>query len=91
MIDPELKKELGVINENLVSLRQKGGWWKSLLHGLMTGLGSVFGVVLALAIIGWLLNVAGVIPAFRNEANQWKELIDQAQQQRLPTKSQNTK
>lgn len=85
MIDHDLKNELEKINANVAALQLK--WWKSLLHGLMTGFGSVLGVVLALAVLGWLLNIAGVIPAFRKEAGEWRKLIEQAQQ-RLPAKSQ---
>lgn len=91
MIDPELRKELESINKNLVMLQNKGAWWKALIHGAMTGFGSVIGVLMALAVLGWLLNVAGIIPAFKNEANQWRELIQQAQQQRLPSKTPATK
>ena len=84
MIDPELKKELEVINGNLILLQEKGGWWKALLHGTMRGFGSIIGAALALAFIGWLLNIAGIIPAFQNEAKQWKNLIEQVQQRNIP-------
>lgn len=80
MIDQDLKSELGKINQNVVVLQKGGSWWRSLLHGVMTGFGSVIGVLIALAVIGWLLNMAGVIPAFKKEADQWRELIEQAQQ-----------
>lgn len=91
MMDQELKKQLDTINENIVALQVKGGWWKSFLTGMMSGIGSIIGVVIALTLIGWLLNIAGVIPAFRKEADQWKQLIEEAQQQRLPSKTQTTK
>lgn len=84
MLDPELKHYLETLNGNIVKVGQGLPWWRSLLNGVMSGLGSVIGVALALVLFGWFLNIAGIIPAFRREADNWKQLLQQTQQQKLP-------
>lgn len=87
MIEIDIKKQLENINSNIILLQKRTPWWHALLSGIMSGFGSIVGVVVALSVIGWILNIAGIIPAFRQEANQWKNLIQQAQEQKLPGKS----
>jgi Na+/melibiose symporter-like transporter len=80
MIEPELKQELDKVNTNLITLTKKvGGTWSSLFKGLLSGFGSVIGVAIALVIIGWVLNALGYIPAFRQQASDWKQIIQKAQ------------
>ena len=83
MIDPELKQHLNTINQSVVRL-DKGRWWKSLLDGILRGFGSILGVILAVLFLGWMLNVAGVIPAFKQEVEQWRKLLQDTQRQ-VPT------
>ena len=79
MIDPDLKKELDDINVHLTQIKKNSGssMWKSFATGTLSGLGSVFGVAIALAIIGWVLNTAGVIPAFRGEVTKLNQALDE--------------
>ncbi len=84
-MDKDLADQLEAINKNIILARKGMPWWRSLIHGTMTGLGSVMGVIIALALLGWILNIIGVIPALRTETEQWKNLIQRAQQQRLPS------
>ena len=58
--------------------------WRSFVDGMLRGLGSVVGVVLALALLGWILNIAGVIPAFKEQVTTWQELLDRAVPKQLP-------
>lgn len=83
-MDKDLKEILNAINSNVILARRGMPWWRSLIHGVMTGLGSIIGIIVALAVLGWILNIVGVIPAFQSETNQWKDLLQKAQQQRLP-------
>ncbi len=89
MIDPELKSELHAIQS---ALRNSNPWWKSLLHGLLGGFGYVIGFLVALAALGFLLNIIGIIPAFRREVDNWRTLLQQTQQKQplsLPTNQNN--
>lgn len=82
MLDPELKQYLETLNGNVVKVGQGLPWWRSLLHGAMSGLGSVVGVAIAVVLVGWLLNIIGIIPAFKREADSWRQLLQQSQQQK---------
>ena len=63
----ELHETLKGINKSL------GNRWFSFGKGLLYGFGSVLGAGLAIILIGWFLNVIGVIPALSNTATQWRE------------------
>lgn len=81
-MDPFLEKKLEEINKNLVEIKKRtGGSWRALWHGMLRGAGTVIGVVLILAIIGWFLNAIGVIPAFREQAKNWEQRWDQTLEQ----------
>jgi hypothetical protein len=84
-MEPELRRHLENINTNLVRIQRGAGWSKALLNGVLSGFGYVLGFVLALVALGWALNVIGVIPAFRREVDDWRKLLQQTQQQKLPS------
>lgn len=84
MIDPELKGELEKINTSLVKIFHKQeGAWKAFFRGLMHGMGTVVGIVVAILAIGWILNAIGVIPGFTKQAKElksmWQQTLDEAQ------------
>ncbi len=79
MIDPELRSALTDINNNLKKISGSGGKWHSFFTGVLSGLGSIVGVALALLLIGWILNIVGVIPALKNQVKQWQQIIEQTQ------------
>lgn len=73
-------KELRELNENIIKMnRTMSSAWLSLGKGFVGGLGSVLGAGIAIILIGWFLNVIGVIPAFREQADQWRQVFEQAQ------------
>ena len=86
MNEQDFYKKLEEINTNILGVTKavtvKG--WKSLYGGILYGFGSIIGAVLALVILGWILNVFGVIPAFKNQVVRIEGLLQQAEQQRLP-------
>lgn len=82
MLDPELKQYLETLNGSVVKAGQGLPWWRTLLNGVMSGLGSVVGVGIAVILVGWLLNIIGIIPAFQREADSWRQLLQQTQQQK---------
>lgn len=85
MLEPELKNLLTTISKNVEQIHKGNNWWRSLLHGLFTGFGYVMGFIAALVVLGWVLNAIGIIPSFRKEVEDWRKLLQQTQQQRLPT------
>ncbi|MEK7618443.1 MAG: DUF5665 domain-containing protein [Patescibacteria group bacterium] len=75
MIDPDLKTELDKINRTLVGIFHKTeSLWRAFVRGMLQGLGSIFGIVLAVVIIGWILNTMGVIPGLKQQAGEWKQM-----------------
>ena len=77
MNEVDFKIELEKIQKDLASINKKTpGLGGAFLKGIMTGLGSIVGVALALVILGYVLNVLGVIPALRNETNSWKQTLE---------------
>lgn len=83
MNETDFYKKLDEINKNIIAVEKAVHvrLWKSFLDGAVRGVGYLFGVVLALALIGWILNIVGVIPAFKEQVDSWRDLIDKATQQ----------
>jgi len=80
MIEPELKQELDTVNKNLETVSRKlGGNTAAFFRGVLSGIGSIVGVAIAIAIIGWILNALGYIPALQHQVEEWKALIQQSQ------------
>ena len=82
MIDPELKKELDTINRSLVGIFHKTeSIWRAFVRGVVHGIGSITGIVIALLLVGWILNAMGVIPGLKSQAKQlqtmWQQTLDQ--------------
>lgn len=80
-MDPELKAKLDQINKNLIALYNKSeSLWRAFFRGVASGIGSIVGVAIALAIAGWVLNSIGVIPAFREQTRQWQQTLEEIRQ-----------
>ena len=83
MIDPEIKKELDKVNANLVAILHKteSTWW-ALVRGALHGFGTVIGILFAILLIGWILNIMGILPGFKQQAEKfqtmWQQTLDQA-------------
>lgn len=84
-MEPDLKHQLQGIQHEIKEVSDKlGGNWWALFRGMIGGFGSVLGAFLALLIIGWVLNVIGIIPALKTKADQWQNALTNAQQGQLP-------
>lgn len=80
MLDNLKDKRLEELNANLEGINRKlGNMWFAFGKGLLTGLGSVLGAGLAVILIGWFLNVIGVIPALQSTAEDWRSVFQQTQ------------
>lgn len=82
MIDQELKDQLEKIDRRLVGIFHKTeSLWRAFVRGALHGLGSVIGIVLAIVIIGWVLNAMGIIPGLKEQANKfqnmWQDTLEQ--------------
>ncbi len=77
MIDPELKKHLETIEEELIVLRKTStGFSSTFMRGLVYGGGYVVGAVFVVIIVGWILNIIGVIPALSNYATEFRTALE---------------
>jgi hypothetical protein len=82
MTEQDFDKHISVIEGELkkISSNTHSPLWKSFVSGALSGLGGIFGVAIALAAIGWILNTVGVIPAFRSEVVRLNQALDEIQQ-----------
>lgn len=77
MIDPELKEHLEKIENELVLMRKRTiGVPHTLWHGVIYGAGYVVGAVLVIVIIGWILNIIGIIPAFSLQVSEFRTALE---------------
>lgn len=78
MTEPEFKNAVEEIKTYLrtISTNTKPSVRRSFVDGMMRGIGSIFGVALAIALIGWILNTVGIIPAFRDQVNEWQQTLE---------------
>jgi hypothetical protein len=84
MTEDEFKKEISEIKTELKKIDSNTYHpvWKSFITGMLSGMGSVLGVVIAVAVIGWILNTVGVIPALKDKVNSWQQTLDNFQRNR---------
>ena len=86
-MNDEIQRQVEEINENVEIIRIKtGGNWTAFFRGVLAGFGSVVGAFIAILIIGWVLNIVGIIPAFRQQANNWRDTFLQASGKQVQTK-----
>ena len=81
MLDQLKDKRLEDLNKSLEGINRKmGSYWSAFGRGVLTGFGYVLGAGLAVILIGWFLNVIGVIPALKTTADDWRNAFQQTQQ-----------
>lgn len=87
-------KRLTEINDNLEKINKnlQPNYWITLGRGMLTGFGSVLGAGIAVLLIGWFLNIIGIIPALKNYANDFRNAVQQSQNNKtfLPSDDTNT-
>ncbi|MEZ4180316.1 MAG: hypothetical protein R3B41_02255 [Candidatus Doudnabacteria bacterium] len=76
------EQQIKEINHRLEIISGRmGNVWLSFVKGMLTGFGYVLGAGLAIILIGWFLNVIGVISPLTETANEWKEIFQNSQNQ----------
>ena len=77
MIDPELKEHLEIIEKEIVDFKKSSNSLsKSFMRGTFYGAGYIVGIVIIIVLVGWVLNIVGVIPAFNAQVQEFKAALD---------------
>jgi hypothetical protein len=78
MLDPDLQKHLENIEAELSLLRKEQSKMTPphFLKGIFYGAGYIVGAVLIIIIIGWILNIIGVIPAFNDQVELFRKALE---------------
>ncbi len=77
MIDPELKHHLERIEAELKEFhRTSTSLSATLTRGLVYGGGYVIGAVLVVLLVGWILNIVGIIPVFNDQVREFRAALD---------------
>ena len=88
MIDPDLKKHLEDIDDGVANVAHRiGGNWTAIYRGILGGFGYVIGAFIAILLIGWILNVVGVIPYFKSQVDQWRSALQVGQTKVTPQRT----
>ena len=71
-------RDLKEIKEELTELKDlTGGYPRHFIYGILYGAGWVIGGIIAIATLGWLLSVIGLVPGFDKLAGVIHNAVDQ--------------
>jgi hypothetical protein len=77
MIDPELESDLKKIEANLSHMdKATTGTWHTLWRGCVYGAGYVIGAIIIIVVVGWILDVVGVIPVLARQVAEFRTALD---------------
>lgn len=77
MIDPELKNDLKKIETELSHMDKVAtGTWRTLWRGVIYGAGYVIGAIVIIVVVGWILDIVGVIPALNNQVAEFRTALE---------------
>lgn len=78
-MDKDTQKELRSLRLAMQPLtRRFGSLWGIFLLGIVQGVGVVIGATLIVIMVGWFVNLLGLIPGLENLASAIGELLDYA-------------
>jgi branched-subunit amino acid ABC-type transport system permease component len=89
MIEPELKNYLDKISKDTGFISKRQTAMRSFWYGVLSGFGSLLGAAVGLILIGYVLNVIGVIPALRSESDKWRATLEASTAKQIPSIQQN--
>lgn len=49
--------------------------WRAFVRGTFQGLGAIIGAAALLVVTGWILNFVGVIPAFHDGVDEFRQIL----------------
>jgi hypothetical protein len=77
-MDEKHFEKLEAIENTLVEIRRilKPTRWQMFVQGLWRAVGYLVGLVLAIAIIGWFLNIIGLVPALSTFSQNMQEILN---------------
>jgi hypothetical protein len=76
MIDPELEQDLEKIDAKLSHMDKVAtGAWRTLWRGVIYGAGYVIGAIVIIVVVGWVLDVAGIIPALGHQVSEFRTAL----------------
>jgi hypothetical protein len=77
-MDEKHFEKLEAIENNLVEIRRilKPTRWQMFVQGMWRAVGYLIGLILAIAIIGWFLNIIGLVPAFSTFSQNMQEILN---------------
>ncbi len=77
MIEPELKVKLDQINQKLESMDRalNPTRWRMFVQGLWRAAGYIIGILIAALILGWILNIIGLIPFLKDFSIEAKNVL----------------
>jgi hypothetical protein len=75
-MDKKLEKDLGQIKEELGEIRDRSSGWRPFLYGLLQGVGWIVGTLIAVALIGWMLSISGLVPGLGHIAQNLENILD---------------
>jgi hypothetical protein len=75
-MDKKLEKDLVKIEKELGEIRDRSSGVKPFLYGLLQGVGWIVGTVAAVALIGWILSISGVVPGLGKVAQNLEDILN---------------
>ena len=74
----EHNKKLEEIETTLKDIHKilKPSRWELFVQGLWRAVGYLVGLVATIAIVGWFLNIIGLIPFFKEFAENMKDILE---------------
>ncbi len=86
MIEPELQNYLSGINQHLVDIKKKKnpGVWRAFFNGIFSAIGYAVGLAIVIAVLGWVLKKTGYLDAFKQQAKDIQEIINQVKDLKQP-------
>lgn len=77
MIDPTLQTHLENIEKELTAMHNDSKSLRaSFKRGVFYGAGYVVGIVLVIVLVGWILNIIGVIPALNAQVKDFRNALE---------------
>ena len=76
--------------QRVIEKKKGPGIWRAFFNGVFGALGYVVGVALVVVILGWILQKTGLLPAFKEQAKNFSDLINQAKKLTAPNDQNST-